>query len=58
MAELRHANLTEVLLYFSPSFLYLPGTVMNALDPGLFAAKFSVEIENGKEHHSFSLENV
>ena len=33
MAELRPAHLTELFLSTFPAFLYLPGLVINALDP-------------------------
>ena len=37
VAELRPANLLEFFLYFSPTFLYLPGPVLKALDPNFLA---------------------
>ena len=42
MAELQPANLTDFLLHFSSTFLYLPGPVMKALDPSFLTPKFSM----------------
>ena len=40
VAELQPANSTESFLYFSSTFLYLPGSVRKALDSGCLARKF------------------
>ena len=42
VAELRLANLTGHIFYSSPTFLYLPGRVMKALDPSVLAPKILI----------------
>ena len=46
LAELRPANSKEFFLYFSSTFLYLPGAVMKALDSSFFAPKLFVQKQN------------
>ena len=41
MKELTDAVRTELLLYESPTSLYLPGPPIQAMDPSCFAPKFS-----------------
>ena len=42
VAELRPAHLTELFLYFSPTFLYLPRPVMTVLNPSCLDPKLSI----------------
>ena len=41
MADLPPGNFTELFLYVSSTFPYLPGPVMKALDPSCSAPKFA-----------------
>ena len=53
VAELRPAILTDLFLYFSSTFISLPGPVMKALDPSRLAPKCSTMFFY--EYHVFSL---
>ena len=48
MAELQPANLSELFVYFSSTFLNLPGPVIKALDPSRLAPKFSRRVLRSK----------
>ena len=50
--ELRPANLSELSLYFSSTFVYLPGPVMKVLDPG-FLAPICLKVN---EYYFFSIQ--